>query len=159
MKRRIALLFGAALLGALAFARPVSAQNCDFGAEAGQWNLPHGTVDGNLDGMLTDSTGMAVYHFTATLHNHPTACLSCEFGSIDGTLVSLTGGSPLTVHGFYNGAQLTGTGLFRAQVLLPGITPPVFLGGMRGTFHQPDITQPGMFSGHWAICIFPPQRG
>jgi hypothetical protein len=150
-------MLAAMLVGVCALARPAAVQTCDNGPEAGEWTLPHGSVDGNLDGTLTGSSGTIAYHFTATLHDIPTPCLSCIFGSIDGTLVDVvSGGTTLTVHGFYNGAQLTGSGQFRAQIFAPGATPtspPVLVGRMRGSFHEPNITQPGTFSGHWVICM------
>jgi hypothetical protein len=156
--RRTWLAWAAVLLGLSVLARPATAQNCNNGPEGGQWDLPQGSVDGSLDGTLTGAAGTTLYHFTATLHDIPTACLSCVHGSIDGTLADLVGGGPtLSVHGFYSGLQLTGSGTFRAEIYKPGPTPasaPVLVGRMRGNFHDPLGTQPpGTFSGHWAICM------
>jgi hypothetical protein len=155
--RRFWLGWAVMSLGLWALARPAAAQNCDSGPEGGQWILPQGSVDGSLDGTLTGAAGTTLYHFTAMLHNIPTPCLSCVHGSIDGTLVDLVGSGPsLSVQGFYSGVQLTGSGTFRAQIYKPGPnpgSPPVLVGRMRGNFHEPVVTQPGTFSGHWSICM------
>lgn len=127
---------------------------CHGGSAAGMWSLPRSSQDGSVDGFLfRDGGGSApVYHFTGTLTDMPSPCLSCIEGEIQGFLDDGVGPAPdYIVRGRYRGGFLTGSGQFDARIFRPSANQTV--GRIAGHFADPPgNSQPGSFDGRWRIC-------
>jgi hypothetical protein len=155
-RRSIGLALAATVVcGAAWAALPQGTCTLRRGVGQGMWALPlSSSGTGSLDGILYTSGPSFAYHFTATLTDEPTPCLSCIEGSIHGTLDDGIGVGPdYLVHGHYDGAFLSGQGTFTAKIF-PATGPAVSpVGRMRGVFDDPPgNTTPGTFKCRWAIC-------
>jgi hypothetical protein len=125
---------------------------CQIGVASGLWDLPDLGINGSVDGFLYRGANVAAYHFTATLTDVPSPCLSCIQGDLDGFLDDGIGAAPdYVVRGHYFGFFLGGEGRFEAAIFRQNQNVPV--GTMSGAFrdHPTGVPSIGQFRGVWRI--------
>jgi hypothetical protein len=129
---------------------------CRRGLAAGAWELPDLGQDGWIDGWLYGPTNTSPrFHFTATLTDVQSPCLSCVEGDILGYLDDGIGPAPdYVVRGDYFGGWFTGEGTFAAAVFEPLSPSSMPVGRIVGSFRDPPTNVPhvGVFRAKWTIC-------
>jgi hypothetical protein len=142
----------------LAFAGPQTPtpSACCGGTGHGAWDLPHDSQPGYVDGFLNPTWPTPVglpYHFSASLVDVPSPCLSCIGGEIHGYLDDGIGGPgpDFVVTGQYHGGWFSGSGSFTARLRRPLGTTTV--GWISGSFDDPPASSsPGTFDCTWRLC-------